>query len=162
VVIDESDMKKLGVTGVGDTVEITGHRVRIVGTTRKVKSLAAPYVLCHITTARLLLRQSPDQATYVLAKCKDPARAPAVVERLKEEYAGQLRNDYGVEEPDISVFTREEFSRRSKMHWVKHTKAGIALGYAALLGLLVGAVVTSQTLYAATAASMREFALLRA
>src|SRR5262249_7179919 len=40
--------------------------------------------------------------------------------------------------------------------------AGVALGYAALLGLLVGGVVTSQTLYAATAASLREFAVLRA
>ena len=32
------------------------------------------------------------------------------------------------------------------------------MGYAAGLGLLVGAVVTSQTLYAATAASKREYA----
>ena len=38
------------------------------------------------------------------------------------------------------------------MHWLTKTKAGIALGYAAALGLLVGAVVTSQTLYAAMAA----------
>jgi putative ABC transport system permease protein len=36
------------------------------------------------------------------------------------------------------------------------------MGFAALLGLLVGAVVTSQTLYAATLASQREFAVLRA
>src|SRR5207249_2005038 len=42
------------------------------------------------------------------------------------------------------------------------TKAGIALGYAAALGLLVGAVVTSQTLRAATLASIKEFAVLRA
>src|SRR5262249_32830825 len=42
------------------------------------------------------------------------------------------------------------------------TKAGIALGCAAALGLLVGAVVTSQTLYAATAASIREYAVLQA
>ena len=42
------------------------------------------------------------------------------------------------------------------------TKAGIALGYTALLGLLVGAVVTSQTLYAATTASAKEYAILLA
>ena len=48
------------------------------------------------------------------------------------------------------------------MHWLTKTKAGIALGYAAALGLLVGAVVTSQTLYAATVASLREYAVLRA
>jgi putative ABC transport system permease protein len=48
------------------------------------------------------------------------------------------------------------------LHWLTKTKAGIALGCAAALGLLVGAVVTSQTLYAATAASLKEYAVLRA
>ena len=63
---------------------------------------------------------------------------------------------------DVSAFTTSDFSRRSQLHWLTKTKAGIALGYAAALGLLVGAVVTSQTLYAATVASLREFAVLRA
>jgi putative ABC transport system permease protein len=62
----------------------------------------------------------------------------------------------------MSAFTSKEFSLRSRLHWLKKTKAGIALGYAAILGLLVGAVVTSQTLYAATVASAREFAILLA
>jgi putative ABC transport system permease protein len=62
----------------------------------------------------------------------------------------------------MSAYTSDEFSLRTRMHWLTKTKAGIALGFAAALGLLVGAVVTSQTLYAATAASMREYAVLRA
>jgi putative ABC transport system permease protein len=62
----------------------------------------------------------------------------------------------------MSVFTTQEFSTRSRVHWLTKTKAGIGMGFAALLGLLVGAVVTSQTLYAATAASLREYAVLRA
>jgi putative ABC transport system permease protein len=63
---------------------------------------------------------------------------------------------------NMSTFTSTEFSLRSRLHWLTKTKAGIALGCAAALGLLVGAVVTSQTLYAATAASLREYAVLRA
>jgi putative ABC transport system permease protein len=62
----------------------------------------------------------------------------------------------------MSSFTSDQFSFRSRMHWLTKTKGGIALGYAAMLGLLVGGVVTSQTLYAATAASLREYAVLRA
>ncbi len=62
----------------------------------------------------------------------------------------------------MSAFTAREFSRRTQLHWLTKTKAGVALGYAAALGLLVGAVVTSQTLYAATVASLREYAVLRA
>jgi putative ABC transport system permease protein len=62
----------------------------------------------------------------------------------------------------LTALTADEFSARSRIHWLVTTKAGIAVGFTALLGLLVGAVVTSQTLYAATAASHREYATLRA
>jgi putative ABC transport system permease protein len=151
IVVDESDLDRLGIKGVGDKAEISNHSVRVVGLTRGLRSLAGPYVFCKISTARTLFaRTMPDQITYVLAKCKDPADAPAIVERLRKEY------------PDVSSFTADDFSFRSRMHWLTKTKAGIAMGYAALLGLLVGAVVTSQTLYAATVASIREYAVLRA
>jgi putative ABC transport system permease protein len=149
VVVDESDLERLGIKGVGDTAEISGMRVRCVGLTRGLRSLAGPYVFCSIDTARPRLRLQPDQVTYVLAKCYRKEEASMVVSRL-----GQYHN--------VSAFTNEDFSYRSRMHWLTKTKAGIALGYAAALGLLVGAVVTSQTLYAATAASLREFAVLRA
>jgi putative ABC transport system permease protein len=149
IVIDESDLERLGVKGVGDHAEVAGNRVRIVGLTKGLKSLAGPYVFCSINTARPLLRVFPDQITYVLGKCHDHKDAAAVVSRLRENQ-------------NFSAFTSPEFSFRSRMHWLTKTKAGIALGYAAALGLLVGAVVTSQTLYAATAASLREFAVLRA
>ena len=149
-VVDESELGRLGITGVGDSGEINGQRVHVVGLTRGLKSMAGPYVFCSIRTARPFLRLREDQSVFFLARCKNPADAPAVAARLREQY------------PNMSTFTSPDFSFWSRMHWLTKTKAGIALGYAALLGLLVGGVVTSQTLYAATAASLREFAVLRA
>jgi putative ABC transport system permease protein len=150
IIIDESDKGRVGVEKVNDVAEVANTRVRVVGFTKGLKSLAGPYVFCSINTARPLLRLDPDQVTYVLGKCKNPGDAPKVVKRLTKQY------------DNVSAFTRDEFSFRSQWHWLTKTKAGIALGYAAALGLLVGAIVTSQTLYAATAASLREFAVLRA
>jgi putative ABC transport system permease protein len=154
VVIDESDVSRLGMKGVGDTAEVAGphgpRMVKVVGLTRGLKSLAGPYVFCSYDTARAHLSVLPGQTTYILGKCRNPADATAVVKRLKDEY------------PDQSIFTSEEFSIRSRMHWLTKTKAGIALGYAAALGLLVGAVVTYQTLSAAVKGSLREYAVLRA
>jgi putative ABC transport system permease protein len=152
IVVDESDLERLGIKGIGSTAEISNQRVRVVGLTQGLKSLAGPYVFCSLETARSLLghRMYGNQVTYVLAKCRSPEDAARVVARFRDRY------------DDVSTFTSSEFSFRSRWHWLTKTKAGIALGYAALLGLLVGAVVTSQTLYAATAASMREFAVLRA
>jgi putative ABC transport system permease protein len=150
IVIDESDKSRLGIQDIGDVAEVSGAHVRVVGFTKGLKSLAGPYVFCSVNTARPLLRLLPDQITFVLGKCKNPQDAPRVAQRLRDNYK------------NISAFPAAEFSRRSQWHWLTKTKAGIALGYAAALGLLVGAVVTSQTLYAATAASLREFAVLRA
>jgi putative ABC transport system permease protein len=154
VVIDDSDLERLGVSGAGATAEVAGphgsRAVKIVGLTHGLKSLAGPYVFCSQSTARDHLTVMEDQATYVLAKCRNPSDAPAVVERLRTKH------------PDNSTFTSEEFSFQSQMHWLLKTKAGIALGYAAALGLMVGAVVTYQTLSAATKASLREYAVLRA
>jgi putative ABC transport system permease protein len=158
VVVDDSELDRLAISGIGATSEINGHRVRVVGMVHGLKSIAGPYIFCSIPTAQMLVsRFSPDayKATYVLARCHNPADAPAVVQRLRDD-------DKKLDRTTMSVFTASEFSRRSRLHWLFKTKAGIALGYAALLGLLVGAVVTSQTLYAATAAAVREYAVLQA
>lgn len=150
VIVDEGEFGRLGITKVGDTAEVVGRRVRVVGTVRGLKSLAGPYLFCSLETAKALLRPPPDQVTFLLAKCHRKEDAAKVVQRLQ------------VYPSKISAFTAEGFSIRSRLHWLTKTKAGIALGLAAGLGLLVGAVVTYQTLYAATAASLKEYAVLRA
>jgi putative ABC transport system permease protein len=151
IIVDASELDRLGISGEGDTAEISGHHVRVVGLLHGIKSLAGPYIFCSIATARPLLRLLPDQTSYVLARCRHPEDAPAVVERLKQAYP-----------KDMSAFTSDDFSRHTQWHWLSMTGAGFALGCAAVLGLVVGAVVTSQTLYAATAASLREYAVLQA
>jgi putative ABC transport system permease protein len=150
IVIDQGEFERLGITKVGGTAEILGKRVRVVGTVSGLRSLAGPYLFCSLDTARSLLRPPPDQCTFILAKCYNKDDAPSVVEKLKK---------YPLK---LSPFTANDFSFHSQLHWLTKTKAGIALGLAAALGLLVGAVVTSQTLYSATVASLKEYAVLRA
>lgn len=150
VVIDAGELNRLGLKqGIGETGEIGGKMVRIVGLVHGYKSLAGPYVFCSQSTARPLLRLGKDQAVYLLARTKTPEDAATVASRLKHY-------------TDMTAFPSKEFSNRSQIHWLTKTKAGIAIGYSALLGLMVGAVVTSQTLYAAIVGSLREYAVLRA
>lgn len=143
-------MVRLGLSKVGDVGEIGGHRARVVGVVQGVKGLASPFIFCSVYTARdYLLPRGSELTSYVLVRCHDRTQGPALVERLNQ---GE----------QLSAFTAPDFSFRTRMHWLTKTKGGIAMGYAAALGLLVGAVVTSQTLYSATAASLREYAVLRA
>jgi putative ABC transport system permease protein len=151
VVVDESDRARLGFTSIGDVAEVMGHRVRLIGTVHDVKSLAAPYLFCSVETGHQLIDFIPQsQTVYLLAKVHKAADAAAVADRLRRTYS------------DMAVYTRDEFSSRTRWYWLTATKSGIAVGGSAILGLLVGAVVTSQTLYAATAASLREYATLLA
>ncbi|HXD84929.1 MAG TPA: ABC transporter permease [Urbifossiella sp.] len=152
VVVDESDVKRLGLDLTGKP-KINGKEIRLVGTVKGLRSLAAPWVFCSLDTARHLLgfMMPPEHVTYLIAECDSPERAQQVV--------GELRADYG---NDMSAYSTLEFSTESRIYWLLRTRAGIAIGYAALLGLLVGMVITAQTLYSATAASAKEFAILLA
>jgi putative ABC transport system permease protein len=96
-----------------------------------------------------LLHYPQNDATFIVGRCANPADAEKVVARLRRY-------------PQMIVYTRDELSFRSRIHWMTTTKAGLALAFTACLGLVVGAVVTSQTLYAATVAAQREYATLRA
>lgn len=149
VAVDESELGRLNISGPGEDADILGKRVTVVGLVRGYKSLGGPYVFCSNENARVLLKYFPGEATYLVAKCRTPGDATRVTHRL-QGYS------------QMTAFTAADFSWRSRMHWLFTTKAGVAVGFTALLGLLVGAVVTSQTLYAATAASLREYSTLRA
>ena len=152
VVVDETELERLGVSGIGGVAEMAGRRVRVVGLLRGVKSLGPPYVFCSLRTAfqvQPLFHEYPGHAMYLLGRCRTPGRrggrCPPIESRA-----------------DMSAFTRDEFSTRTQIYWTTHTAAGSGMGFTALLSLLVGLAVTSQTLYAATAASLRELAVLRA
>src|SRR5262249_13897064 len=111
-----------------------GRRVTVVGTVSGLRSLAGPYVFCSIDTAKQFWRTVPDHTTFLLAKCHNPADAQKVVDRInayqqKTAYDGKVK---------IEAYTAEVFSFQSRWHWLTKTKAGIALGLAAMLGLAVG------------------------
>ena len=147
LVVDAEDLDRLGVTGIGACTEVAGQRVRVVGVVHGFRGIAGAYLFCSLETARRLLRMPADRATYVLARCRRGADVRAVAARIADH-------------ADVCVSTREELARHSRMHWLIMTRAGIALGGAATLGLIVGAVVTSQTLYAATIVRLPQFAIL--
>src|SRR5437588_9605630 len=50
IAVDESDLGRLGIKGIGDTAEVSNHRVRVVGLAKGLPSLAGPWVYCNLTT----------------------------------------------------------------------------------------------------------------
>lgn len=152
VVVDDTELDRLGLQhGIGETAEVFGHKVRIVGLVHGFKSIWGPYVFCSMQTARRLLFQyKADETQYLLARCRRGADVPALVDRLQRKY------------PEMAVLADHEFSIQTRLYWLTRTRVGLALGLTSVLALIVGLVITSQTLYAATAAAIREYAVLRA
>lgn len=154
VVVDDWELPNLGVhRGVGEVAEINGQRVRIVGTLRGFEGHNFIYVFCSMQTVRLLaprFNQPAQQTMCILAKCRQPEDVPGVVERLRRQY------------PDMGVYSKEELSQRARIYWLSRSRGGMVMVCTIILALLVGLLVTSQTLYAAVLASMREYAVLDA
>ena len=154
VIVDEADAGKLGAR-VDEVVEINGRRARVVSLSTGFRSIGGATIFCSLYTAHLLLGPQwadADSATYLLVKLRDPAAAERVRDIL------QPRSEH----PPYKVWTAPEFSVKSQLYWLLESGSGASFAFSSTLGLLVGIVITSQTLMAALIASLREYATLRA
>ena len=153
VLIDRADLSKLN-TQLGGLAEINGKRVRVVGVVNGIRAIGGVNVLASFSTAR---RIDPgfitgDETTYFLVNLKDDADANAVAHELNDRHPYKR----------YSVWLARDFSIQSQLYWLMESGAGTGAGVATLLGLIVGVVITSQTLAASVLASIKEFAALRA
>ena len=151
VLIDELYKEKLGVRAAGDQAEINGVRARVAGFTKGIRSFTtSPYVFTSFANAQRYAQVSPYHTTYILVKA-----APGTdVDRVKRAIAERVSG--------VDVYTRDGFSRRTQVYWMLTTGAGFAILIAATLGLIVGVVVVSQTIYATTMDHIKEFGTLKA
>ena len=164
VIIDEADRDKLGVTmpeasGTAPvslpTAEIGGKRVKIVAAIKGLRAIGGVNVVSSLSTARTIdgsAAREQQEVSYFLLRLKPGADAATVRSELAPQGPVKV----------YQVWTAEEFSHRSQWYWLTESGAGAGFAFSTLLGLLVGILITSQTLIAAITASIREYATLRA
>lgn len=152
VIVDELYLDALGIERVGDEVEMVGSRATVRAISRGIRTFsAAPYVFTSLDRSRVYDKNyGSDEITYVLARCA----AGATAEQVRDAIARDL--------PSIEALTRDEFALRTVKHWMLETGIGITVVITAVLGLVIGAVVISQTLYAITKDHLSDYAILRA
>jgi putative ABC transport system permease protein len=153
VIVDDVYKEKLGVSKVGDRVEIGRRRARIVGFTHGIRSFTtSPFV--YTTFKNSLNYTNPaskeSDLSYILLKA-----APGVSPQ-------QLKKTLSQRVSDVDIYTTSEFSQRTRFYWMFTTGAGLAVLTAAIMGLIVGVAVVAQTIYAATMDHIREYGTLKA
>ena len=154
VVIDAADRSKLGAT-LGTVLEVNGHRAVVVGMTGHFRSIGGVYLFTSLHSSNVMLRREgeiPETTTFVAARIGAPARAEQVRDGFRRRFP----------EGKFSVWTGRELSLRSQWYWAFETGMGIGVIFFAVIGVVVGMVITSQTLRGVILASLREYAALRA
>ncbi|WP_347261573.1 ABC transporter permease [Rudaea sp.] len=153
VIVDAADLSKLGL-GIGGTAFLNGHRVKIVAAANGLRTLGGVNIVTSIATARTLVGDPAerDKVAYYVARLAPGANADAVRDRLAPVAAAHR----------FAVWTHDEFAYNAATYWMFETGAGLGFIFLSFVVFLVGVVITSQTLFAAVASSMREYAMLNA
>ena len=151
IFVDELYKEKLGVARIGDVCEIRGHRARIAGFTRGIRSFTtSPYVFTSFKNAQNYVTLPADQTIFILITGDGSASLADLARRLTARVK------------DVDVVTTARFSAMTRFYWMFTTGAGVAVLLAAVLGLVVGVVVVAQTIYATTMDHIREYGTLKA
>ena len=151
VAVDRTYLRDLGVRGLGDEVDIFDLKARVAAVTRGIRSFTTlPYVFTSLAGARGYMGLERHRSTYVLVRLGPGAG----LDDVRSALMPRLRQ--------AEVLTTSEFRGRTVGHWLFGTGAGAALIAGASLGVLVGAVIVGQSLYASTRDHLAEFATLRA
>ena len=151
VVVDRSSLGKLGVQ-VGDKAKMNGFTVWVRDTVAGYPSMFNAVVFVSPQTAKLI-RQFNDgpQIGAIVVKIARGARASEVAAQLNEMAKGRYR-----------AWSREALSEAGQRSMLKEGGIVVILGFAVVIGIFIGVVITWQTLQGAIMANIKEFASLRA
>lgn len=151
VAVDQTALKRLGVKK-GDKALYNGKTITIGVVTTGYPNIIQPTLVMSRDTLRMLGEADTGQRVGpLMVQIRDPARAEIVAAQLNKKGDGKFR-----------AWTRQELADANSGAMLDDQIIGIILGFSAFLGLLIGVVITWQTLRGAIMANIKEFASLRA
>lgn len=146
IVIDKDTATKLDV-GIGSHLKIAGEKLRVVGLARGTASVVSAVAFVdYATFARLL--DIKNSVSYILVW---PAKGIST---------GSLVSDLNRSYPKLTAQTKGKFSDRERQV-VSDMSTGLIRGLV-LIGSIVGLIVAGLSIYTATTAQLREYAVLKA
>ena len=151
LMLDESSRRRFGPFETGQYREMLGQRFKIIGKTREARSFTTTPI-CFVDTkwVQQIVVEQRNKASYIVARLAPEADVGAV----KAEIRRRL--------PFNDVYTKEEWSQRSRNYWITSTGLGLNISVTVVLGILVGIVVVAQTLYASTMEHLKEYGTVKA
>jgi len=151
VVVDRSSLAKLGVK-LGDKAKINDHTIWVRATTDGYPNIFYSIAFVSPQTAKQLsLWNDGPRVGPLMVQIKDPSRAQQVAEQLNAYGKGHFR-----------AWSRADLAKANQKALLKDGGISVMLGFAVVVGIFIGVVITWQTLQGAIMANIKEFASLRA
>jgi putative ABC transport system permease protein len=148
--VDEADLGVLGNPQREEIVEVSGTRVRVAAFTKDVQGFGGTLVYTNLTRAREISGLAPNRCSYILVKLKEAADASDAVAQLRRIL------------PKTEVMTTPRFSAQTRLYYITNTGIGGSFAFSTLIGLLVGVVIITLTMYTNILNRQKDFAVLRA
>ncbi len=150
VIVTRSRSENFGAPREGDTFEINDRRARVVGVVDASKNFT-PFPSLYSTHSKALLFLPPGYKylNFVLVKPKsglDPAKVCSDIEQST----------------GLKAFQQWDFVWKTMIYWGKNTGIPINFGITVVLGIIVGAAITAQTLYTFMIENIRQLGTFKA
>ncbi|NSX55407.1 ABC transporter permease [Sulfitobacter sp. 1151] len=168
VIIDEVIAAGLGVE-VGARVLINERPVRVIGALPGLRGAFTSTVITSQATARMVNGEGTPETSFMLLSLRDDLPPEAVDALLTSQMVpfgeGDMQLDPNLTEmggPKLAFWTPEELIRSTMFSWAFTSFLGVIFMASVGIALVVTLLVVSQSLSGAVAASIREYAALRA
>jgi putative ABC transport system permease protein len=133
--------------------EVNDRTVKVVGLVEIGPSFGIDGTV--ITSVDNWLRLFPERPRNDIELGLITLRKGADPDRVRTELRAELPKD-------VLVMTKPEFVAREKAYWNGATPIGYVFAFGAIMGLVVGAIIVYQILFADVSEHLREYATLRA
>lgn len=147
IVVDDLALRGINLAQLRDVVELDGREMRIVAITHDNKSFSYPYVYISLQTFESVIGP-PDHYSFVAVQLKPGADQGQITRRLARANS------------DIAVSRAQEFRLSTIMALIAQ---GVGMIFVIVfVGILVGMLTITLTMYTATMERLRDFAILKA
>ena len=151
-IVDASALTRLGKIIVGEYRDFLWRRLQIVGISEGVKSFTtAPIIFTSYKLAQNLLAWiGPDNTVFIIVKAAPGYSVERLINDLKNRLSG------------VDVFSKQAFSRKTRLYWTVETGVGFSFLLTILISYIVGMLIVGQTIYNSTVEHIKEFGTLKA
>jgi putative ABC transport system permease protein len=150
VIIAKSRSERYGSPLLGDEFEINDHRVKVVGVLDSKKSFSPfPIVYTAISRVQSLMPDKQRIVSFILAKPKAGVDATELCQKINEETG-------------LKAIQLWDFVFSTMKFWAANTGIPINFGTNVVMVLIIGTVISAQTLYAFMLENIRQFGTFKA